>query len=362
MDEHNLTPKDVTVAPVTKQITMSYGRFNNPVQATLTGILDIFRRQKLASNLKENDRLDGKVCLVTGSNCGLGFAIAAEMARRGASLIMACRSGIPEAGKKLMSLTGSDAIEMVPLDLTKLGSISQCCRDLAERNIQIDIMVCNAGVAPPGSKITESGQDEIFMVNYLSKFIVLNRLLRNGTIRNETFAKNSSPNQIPRIIFISSDSHQNASPIDFEEFGEYRPYGIRKAMNNYSYYKLVMNTFATELSRRLNPAGKVNVSVNVICPGPVNSNISRHAPRWLRVILKFIFTLFFQSPDKAAKPVIYLAASEEMKGTTNQYFHMFNPKKMDPKVYDEGEGQKLWDYSLDLCKELDPGLKEMFEN
>jgi NAD(P)-dependent dehydrogenase (short-subunit alcohol dehydrogenase family) len=341
---------------------MSYGRFSNPVNATLTGILDIFRKQKLASNLKEDDRLDGKVCLVTGSNSGLGFAIAKEMAKRGGHVIMACRSGIPEAGDKLMSLTGSDAVDMVPLDLTKLDSIFHFCRDLAERNSMIDIMVCNAGVAPPGSTMTESGQDEIFMVNYLSKFIVLNRLLRNGTIRNDAFAKNSKPDQIPRIIFISSDSHQNASAIDFEEFGKYQPYGIRKAMNNYSYYKLVMNTFAAELSRRLNPQRKTNVSVNVICPGPVNSNIIRHAPGGLRIILKFILTLFFQSPDKAAQPVIYLAASEEMEGTTNQYFHMFNPKKMDPKVYDEGEGKKLWTYSEDLCSKLDPGLKQMFEN
>ena len=341
---------------------MSYGRFNNPVQATLTGILDIFRKQKLAGNLREDDRLDGKACLVTGSNSGLGFAIAREMAKRGGHVIMACRSGIPEAGEKLMDLTGSESVEMVPLDLTKLDSIAQFCKNLAERNIHLDVIVCNAGVAPPGSKPTESGQDEIFMVNYLSKFIVLNRLLRNGIIRNEPFAKNSSPDLIPRIIFISSDSHQNASAIDFEEFGKYQPYGVRKAINNYSYYKLVINTFATELSRRLNPAGTVNVSVNVICPGPVNSNISRHAPGWLRVILKFIFTLFFQSPDKAAKPIIYLVASQEMENTTNRYFHMFNPKKMDPKVYDAGEGEKLWKYSADLCSRLDPELRKMFKS
>ncbi len=335
---------------------MSYGRFNNPVQATLTGILDIFKKQKLAGSLQDKDRLDGKVCLVTGSNSGLGFAIAKEMAKRGGHVIMACRSGIPEAGVTIRKVTGNASVEMIYIDLTKLDSINQFCKNLSEQAIHPDIIVCNAGVAPPCAKKTESGQDEIFMVNYLSKFIVLNRLLRNGTIRNETFAKNSSPDQIPRIIFISSDSHQNASAIDFEEFGKYQPYGVRKAMNNYSYYKLVMNTFATELSRRLNPSGKVNVSVNVICPGPVNSNIIRHAPRWLRIILKFILAVFFQSPDKAAKPVIYLAASEEMEGTTNRYFHMFNPKKMDPKVYDEGEGEKLWEYSEDLCKKLMPQI------
>lgn len=341
---------------------MSYGRFNNPVQATLTGILDVFRKQKLAGRLQENDRLDGKTCLVTGANSGLGFATASEMTKRGGHVIMACRSGIPEAGEMIKNLTGSDSVEMVPLDLTKLDSIARFCNILAERAIHPDIVVCNAGVAPPGSRMTESGQDEIFMVNYLSKFIVLNKFLHNGTIRNETFAKNSNPDQIPRIIFISSDSHQNASAIDYEEFGKYQPYGVRKAMNNYSYYKLVMNTFATELSRRLNPGGKINVSVNVICPGPVDSNITRHAPGWLRVILKFILTIFFQSPDNAARPVIYLATSDEIKGTTNRYFHMFNPKKMDPKVYDEAEGKKLWEYSENLCMELDPEFKEMFKN
>jgi len=55
----------------------------NPVVASLTGILDIFRKQKLSAKLTENDRLDGKTCLVTGANTGLGFAIAVDLAKRG---------------------------------------------------------------------------------------------------------------------------------------------------------------------------------------------------------------------------------------------------------------------------------------
>ena len=35
-------------------------------------------------------------------------------------------------------------------------------------------------------------------------------------------------------------------------------------------------------------------------------------------------------------------------------FHMFNPKKMDPKVYELQEGEKLWTQSLDLLKTIDP--------
>lgn len=41
---------------------------------------------------------------------------------------------------------------------------------------------------------------------------------------------------------------------------------------------------------------------------------------------------------------------------------MFNPKKMDPKVYDERKGKKLWEYSEALCKKLDPELKQLFRS
>jgi hypothetical protein len=34
---------------------------------------------------------------------------------------------------------------------------------------------------------------------------------------------------------------------------------------------------------------------------------------------------------------------------------MFNPKKMDPKVYDEKEGITLWERSMELLKSIDPG-------
>ena len=34
---------------------------------------------------------------------------------------------------------------------------------------------------------------------------------------------------------------------------------------------------------------------------------------------------------------------------------MFNPKKMDPKVYDPDEGRKLWKRTMELLKEIDPG-------
>ena len=95
------------------------------------------------------------------------------------------------------------------------------------------------------------------------------------------------------------------------------------------------------------------MSENLSLPAPVNTNIIREVPFPIRIILRGIFSVIFRSPAKAAPPVIYLATSDDFIGKTNQYLHMFIPKRMDEKVYDEMEGKKLWEESAKLWKQLD---------
>lgn len=335
---------------------MPQGRFKNPVEAVLTGIKDFAGRKSNVRPLNEHDRLDGKYCMVTGANSGVGFAIAVEFASRGANLIMACRSGIPEAGEKVKAFSGSEKVEMLFVDLSDIDSIHALADQLKAKQIELDIVVCNAGVATPKARKTKQGFDEIFMVNYLSKFILLNRLLYDGVIPNAKYGKNSRMGETkPRIIFTSSDSHRNASAIDFDELGIFKPYGVNGSISRYSYYKLVLNTFATELSRRLNPHGNIDVSVHAACPGPVNTNIIRDAGPLLKVFLKFIFRFFFQSPEKAAPPLVYLAAAKELEGKTNLYLHMMTHRRMDEKVYEEEAGRRLWERSEEILKGVDAG-------
>ena len=333
---------------------MAEGRFKNPVVAALAGVGDFFAKQKLADRLAESDRADGKTCLVTGATSGLGFALAVEMARRGARVIMGCRSQIPEAGERVKSLSGSDNVEMRFLDLSRVGSIHSFVDQLARDHIRLDITILNAGVALPGSRMTESGQDEMFMVNYLAN-VMLTHLLLTGEVIPLSAEHISFR---PRIIFISSDSHQGSSAIDYNEFGKYNKYGVSKGISNYSYFKLVLNTYATELSRRIN-TGEVRIGVNAICPGPVHTNIIKPAPWLLRKILGAIFSVVFRAPAKAALPVVYMAISSDYEGRTNEYLHMFNPKKMDPRVYIPEEGEKLWEESLRVWKEIDEAVRHI---
>jgi NAD(P)-dependent dehydrogenase (short-subunit alcohol dehydrogenase family) len=321
---------------------MSQGRFSSPLGAALTGFFDLFRAAPLKHRYTPDIRFDGRKVLITGATTGLGFALAEECARRGGDLTLACRSGIPVTGENIRARTGNAQVSMVHLDLADLDGIHRCVDTLVTEGRKFDVVIFNAAVTLPKSRRTASGQDEMFLVNYLSN-VILACLL----VQRECLAPAA------RLIFISSDSHRGASAVDWNEFGTYFDYGVGKAISNYSYFKLLMNTMATELDRRLKTSGFIG-TVNLICPGPVNSNIIREAPPLLRMVLRGIFTLIFKSPAKAAEPVIYLAGSAGFDKRSNVYLHMFAEKPMDPKVYDAVEGQKLWQASVDLWKRIDP--------
>jgi NAD(P)-dependent dehydrogenase (short-subunit alcohol dehydrogenase family) len=154
----------------------------------------------------------------------------------------------------------------------------------------------------------------------------------------------------PRIIIVSSESHRNPGEYDWEGFGKYKEYTAGKTVELYGYYKLLLTTFANELSRRLNPSGKLRSSVFVFCPGPVNSNIAREAPILFKPLLKLVFGVFFRSPAIAVQPLIYLASSAEVNEKTIDYMFLMSRKKMDEKTTDEKNGEKLWNISGDLLK------------
>ena len=323
---------------------MAQGQYDNPVKATLKGITDLFRKQEKIGSLKESDRIDGKTCLVTGANSGLGFAIARQLAERGGNVVMACRSGIPEAGEKIKTLTGSDKIEMVHVDLSDAASIQKLVEGIKSKGYTFDIAVFNAAIVPGKSRKTKDGIEEMFMVNYLSKFILINKLLKEELIQSQ--------DGTPRIVITSSESHRNPKVIEWEKFGEYEEYGMGKVVARYGYFKLFLTTFANELSRRLASNGTPQVSVFSLCPGPVNSNIAREAPGFIQPVLKLTFKIFFKSPMKAAEPAMYLAVSPSMEGKTREYLFLMSKKEMDEKAIDEENGSKLWTLTQDYLETL----------
>jgi NAD(P)-dependent dehydrogenase (short-subunit alcohol dehydrogenase family) len=230
---------------------------------------------------------------------------------------------------------------MIHMDLSDLESLAGFTEEVKRRFGPVDIVVCNAAMVANRSRAVKQELDEMFVVNYFAKFLLARRMVEGD------FLNYQGPG-LPRIIFVASESHRNPSAFEWDTFGRYEPYGIKQSVAMYGYYKLLLLTMASELSRRLNQNGKVQCSVFALCPGPVNSNIAREAPRIFQPLLKLVFAIFFRSPKKACHPLIYLAASKEMEGRTGTYMFLMQEKAMDDKATDPQNGFRLWELSEKL--------------
>lgn len=319
--------------------------YNNPIQATLTGIFDLFKKRTRVGTLLPSERLDGKKILITGSSSGLGFASAIELAKRGGDVIMAVRSGFPEKAEEVKKASKSNKVFIHQVDLTDFDSIKNLVNEIKTQYKTIDIVICNAAVVPKKSKKTRSGLEQMFVVNYLAKVALIRMLLKNNCIQ-------SNAGLLPRIIFVTSESHRNPKTFNWEDFGKYIPFSIGKSVELYGYYKLLLVTFARELSLRLNQNGS-NYSVFAFCPGPVNSNIAREAPLIFKPLLRLVFTIFFRSPKKASEPLLYLSASTKEEAKLFDYLFLMERKPIDEKASDSENGKKLWQLSEDLLKKAD---------
>ena len=321
------------------------GGYKNPASATWEGIRAVFAKQDKVGSLTDSERLEGKTVLIDGASSGLGFAVALEIAGRGARVIMACRSGIPEKGEEVKRRTGNENIEMVQVDYSDTVSISKFIQTIKEKYAPLDIVISNAAMVPSRSRKTQQGLEEMFMVNYLSKFMTINGLIREDCLRK-------GGKEYPRIVFVASESHRHPVEFDWNSFGVYKTYGMKKTVEYYGYYKLLLTTYAFELSRRLHANGNGPVSVFSLCPGPVNSCIAREAPAVFQPLMKLIFAMFFASPRKAAEPVVYLAVSKDMEGKPFDYLFKMSRKEIDEKASDTENGKMLWKMSEELVQRI----------
>jgi len=319
-------------------------QYQSPVRAILTGIKDLFGKSGTDLVIDPGQRLDGKKVLITGASSGLGKATAIRLARMGAFVVMANRSGFPEKLEEVRRKSGSEKVEMVHLDLSNLKDLREVAQEIREKYGKMDLVICNAAMVAKEGRQLANGQDQMFVVNYLAKFIMINHLLAEDCI-------NFEGSELPRIIIVASESHRNPTEIEWDKFGKFEGYGMKRSVELYGYYKLLLLTFVNELSRRLNKDG-TRVSVFSLCPGPVNSNIAREAPGIFQPLLRLIFSIFFRSPSKACKPVIYLAASPEVEGKAIDYLFLMQRKDMDEKAVDPENGKRLWDMTEKLVSLL----------
>jgi 3-oxoacyl-[acyl-carrier protein] reductase len=124
--------------------------------------------------------LHGRTALVTGSSRGIGRAIAVELARAGAALVVNYLRRQAEAEATVEEIRRLDrACAGVQADVSVAGEVARLVRTAEERVGPIDILINNAGIArvQPVEEISERDWDDLIDGNLKSCFLVTQAVL-----------------------------------------------------------------------------------------------------------------------------------------------------------------------------------------
>jgi len=282
--------------------------------------------------MNNDSTMQGKICLITGANSGVGKATSLALARMGATVVMVSRDAArgEEALKEVQAHSDNQNVHLLQADLSSQQSIRALVEQFQQQFSQLHVLINNAGVFPLGRRESVDGLEMAFAVNYLAPFLLTNLLLDT--------LKASAP---ARIVNVSSDSHEQGY-INMDDLQSKQGYSLYKV---YGQSKLALVLFTYELARRLEGTG---VTVNALHPGFVATNIAqRDLGPFLRLIARVVM-LFGISPEEGAKTSVYLASSPDVEGVTGKYFVKSAPRRSVAISYDEALQQRLWEESVKL--------------
>ncbi|KAF8570408.1 hypothetical protein P879_05226 [Paragonimus westermani] len=289
------------------------------------------------------NRLDGKLVIVTGCNQGIGYETVGELARRGAQVIMACRGRIraEEARQRLLERFGSksntdqpyltpireDQLECEQLDLESIQSIRSFASKMLKRNQPVDILVNNAGIDLKHAQYDSSGIELQLKVNHLGPFLLTQLLcpLLQSVVGGS------------RIVIVSSLRHRFAT-MNFEDLN----HPLVGAC--YSNSKLANVIFAKELAKRWSSKGITAVSLH---PGLVRTEIFKYHP-WIRWIVHKPLCWFTKSPWEGAQTTLYCCLAEDL--VPGAYYADCDLAVVNHQALQEGVGEQLWTASEQLIQ------------
>jgi NAD(P)-dependent dehydrogenase (short-subunit alcohol dehydrogenase family) len=286
----------------------------------------------------------GRTAVVTGANSGLGLVTARELARAGASVVLACRNTGKggRAAAAIRAAVGPDAdIAVARLDLADLASVREFARRVAGERQHIDLVINNAGVMAPPRRLTADGFESQLGINHLGHFALTGLLLRPLL---------AAP--APRVVTVSSHMHR-IGRIHFDDLQSARRYNNWLA---YGQSKLANLMFCFELDRRSAAAGAALISV-ASHPGYAATNLQIAGPqkRLERIILGIGNHVIAQRPEMGALPSLYAATAPDLPGGSFVGPDGFMENRGHPhvvtaagKAYDPGAWRRLWELSEQL--------------
>ncbi|HZD16305.1 MAG TPA: SDR family NAD(P)-dependent oxidoreductase [Pseudonocardiaceae bacterium] len=249
--------------------------------------------------------------LVTGATDGLGKALATELARAGATVIVHGRDN--NRGKatlaEITEATGSDRLHWYQADLAHLDQVRDLVGAVAADNPRLDALVSNAGIgsSPGGRQESAEGIELRFAVNYLAGYLLTRLLL--PTLRSSAPA---------RIVQVSSAGQ---APIDFDDVMLTRSYSGGQA---YCQSKLAQIMFTLDLADELAGTG---VTATALHP-------ATYMPT--KMVARPVSTL-----QSGVDATLRLVIDPALDGVTGRYYNGQREARANPQAYDPAARARL---------------------
>ena len=229
---------------------------------------------------------DGKVALVTGGSRGIGRAIALELGRLGASVMINCYQCADVADAELVKneieANGGKA-DIYQADVSDFSQAEALVKATIESFDDLNILVNNAGITRDGLIMTmsESDWDAVIETNLKSTFNC-----SKPAVRHMMRKRNG------RIINISSISGVMGNA----------------GQTNYSASKAGVIGFTKALAREVAPR---NVTVNTVAPGFIETKILDTIPEDIQTSLMGVIPLGrVGQAEEVAKAVAFLTSDD----------------------------------------------------
>jgi NAD(P)-dependent dehydrogenase (short-subunit alcohol dehydrogenase family) len=290
--------------------------------------------------------LSGLRAIVTGSNSGIGRSAARELARRGATVVLACRDTTKAETAKagiLRAVPGAN-VEVAKLDLADLASVRAFARAELDHHPTIDILVNNAGRLVPTKQKTVDGFELTLGGNHLGHFALTGLLLP---------AVLAAP--AARVISLSSIAHKSGR-MDFDDLQvERKKY---KAFAVYAQSKLANLLFGLELDRRFRKAG-VHAQSMIAHPGLSRTGFVANGPGLnnpvVQALSSGVMHVIGQDENHGAFPTLFAATAPQAVGGRfygpagfMEFFGHPVEVRPAPHAADVASAQRLWAVSEEL--------------
>lgn len=292
----------------------------------------------------KNSRLDPKVCnenfnqkmvIITGATSGIGYFTARKYASKGANLLCINRNEMKsEALKHEIENNFEVKCNFIIADLSNLKEIYQVAYEILKLATPIDVIIHNAGVYLTKRELTPEGLEKVFVVQYLSSFII-NYILKDKLKSQEK----------ARIILVGSEGHRFAPwGLKLDDLNwEKRKYSGLRSYGSAKTAQLLSMIVFDELFKN------TGITINTMHPGAVKTETGQENGLVYRWIKKNLFDRILKSPEISAEALYYLGVSEELEAVSGKFFNLTTIEEPAPPAKDKEIAYELWEKSLELA-------------